>query len=135
MSVEKKPTYKIVTSRKQVGRPRPLRKKLVILDDVKSPEGDTLAFYCFELTALDFAEWRESEDNGNADLRFLAETLRDADNNKIYQSFEEIKADLGPHGRSSLNALVVASNEMNFSDPVDAEKNSEKTESDSSPSN
>jgi len=126
--------FEIVTNFKQLAPARKLRRKEVILREVKTSSGKASKWFCYELTALAFAEWREAPEQDNADLRFLAATLGDQNGNRLFPTFEAIKAALGQFGRSSLNPLVAASNEMNFTDPSDAEKNSETTPSDSSPS-
>lgn len=123
-----------ITNAKQVGPPKKPRRKDVILKDVQSG-GKATKWWCYELDALEFAEWREALEQDNADLRFLQRTLRDPSSHQpVFQDFDSIRRTLGKHGRSKLNPLVVASNEMNFSDPTDAEKNSEETQSDGSPS-
>lgn len=134
--------FELITNFKQLAPPPPLRKEKVVLADVKTVRGKPAGFFCWELSALDYSEFQETTRvyvNGsldsislkNEDMKYLAYTVRDANNNRIWNTVEEAIAQLGQFGRSVTNQLVAASNRVNSSNYTSAEGNSEKTQTDS----
>ena len=125
--------YEIITNVKQIAKARPLRKKLVVLKGIQTVKGKNAAMFCCQLPTMVFLDWRDSDDP-DRELRFLALTLQDGKGNQLFADVAAVKQYFEDHGWASVAPLAVASNEMNFADPEEAEKNSEAAKSDSSPS-
>lgn len=134
MSNDTDTDYEIVTNVRQLAPARPLRKQLVILKGVQTAKGKTAAMFACQLSTLDFLDWRDS-DEPDRELRFLALTLTDGKGNRLFDDVASVKRYFGEHGWASVSPLTIASNEVNWADPEDAEKNSGPAKSDSSPSN
>lgn len=118
----------------QVGQAPKLKNRLVITPGILDRNGEPCEFLVWQITQGDLAEFREG-DQDNSDIRFLAKTIRDEHNNPIWPSVEKAIVQLSPFPSSSLQPLIRASNELLFSAATaDAEKNSEETKSESSPS-
>lgn len=97
-------------------------------------KGGKPAEWCVaEVYQSEFADWQES-DLGNSDVRWLQKTLQDGNGNCVFPTVEKALAFFGGRTRSALLPLVIAANELNFSTVKDAEKNSETTTSEDSPS-
>jgi hypothetical protein len=136
--------FELITSIRQLAEPPPLRTKTVTLPDWKTQKGKSARFLVWELTALGFADYLESGrtytaniaryDAKDEDIRLVAHTVRDQHGNRIWNTTDSAKTQLGPLGKSSLNLLLNAANEVNSAKPSSAEGNSEPTTSDSSPS-
>jgi len=125
--------YEIVTNVKQLAPARPLRKKLVILKGIKTARGKAAAMFACQLNTIDFLDWRDSNEP-DRELRFLALTLQDGKNNRLFPDVAAVKKYFGDHGWAAVAPLTVEANEVNWADEEDAEKNSEAAKSDSSPS-
>ena len=123
----------LVTSARQLDPPSPMRNKPVTTPGIKKG-GVPAEWLCWQVTALDMDEWREAPDQAHSDLRWLSITVRDDNNNRIWPTAEKCVDQLGAYGRSALVPLLEAANELNFSNIEDAEKNSEETSTESSPS-
>ena len=123
----------LVTSYRQLDPPSPMRNKEVTTPGIKKG-GVPAEWLCWQVTALELDEWREPVDPAHSDLRFLSLTVRDNNNNRIWPTAEKCVDQLGAYGRSALIPLLEASNELNWTNLEDAEKNSEETTEDSSPS-
>jgi hypothetical protein len=104
---------------------------------VSTPEitkGGEPAEWCVaQVYQAEFADWQES-DQGNSDVRWLAKTLQDGNGNCVFPTVEKALSFFEGRTRSAIMPLVIASNELNFSTVKDAEKNSEPTTSEDSPS-
>lgn len=133
MSDDTDTDYEIITNIKQMAPPRPLRKKLVVLKGIKTVKGKNAAMFCCQLNTMDLLDWRDS-DEPDRELRFLALTLQDGKNNRLFQDVDAVKKYFGEHGWASVSPLSDAAGEVNWLVVEDAEKNSEGTKSDSSPS-
>ena len=123
----------LVTSFRQLDPPSPMRNKEVTTPGIRKG-GQPAEWLCWQVTALELDEWREPADPAHSDLRFLSLTVRDNNNNRIWPTAEKCIDQLGAYGRSALIPLLEASNELNWTNLEDAEKNSEETTGDSSPS-
>ena len=123
----------LVTSYRQLDPPKPPRNKPVTTPGI-TKGGNPAEWLCWQVSALDLDEWQENRHLAHSDLRFLSVTVRDDNNNRIWPTPEKCIDQLGVYSRSALIPLLEAANELNFSDPEDAEKNSEEAKSDSSPS-
>ena len=137
--------YELVTSSRQLAAPPPLRKKEVVVPDWKTQSGKAAKFLVWELIAADHADFIDSGrtyKNGAVErydvkdegFRFLAATVRDQHGNRLWSTNVAAQEQLGKLGRSSLQLLLDAANEVNSERPESAEGNSEGTRSDSSPS-
>lgn len=136
--------FEFISSARQLGPPPKLRTKLVDVPDWVTPKGKGARFLVSEVTQGDYVDYVESgrtyEGNvarysaADDDVRLLAFTVRDKNGNRIWPTIEAAKAQLNPVGKSCLNLLLNAANEINTPKPASAEKNFEKITSDSSPS-
>jgi len=135
--------YELVTNARQLAPPPALRKEPVIVADWKTVSGKAARFLVWELTAADYAEFLESGrvykdgvlkryDVKDEDIRLLAFTVRDQHGNRLWNTVEAAKSQLGALGKASLNLLLNAANEVNSAKPGSAEGNSDETPSDSS---
>lgn len=98
-------------------------------------KGGKPAEWCVaEVYQGEFADWQES-DQGNSDVRWLQKVLQDGNGNCIFPTVDKALAFFEGRTRSAILPLVIAANELNFSSVKDAEKNSETTTSEDSPSN
>lgn len=114
--------------------PAPKRKTREVITPEITKGGEPAEWIVSQVFQGEFAEWQESAD-GNSDVRWLQKTLEDGDGNKIFPTVEKALAFFEGRTRSAILPLVIAANELNFSSVADAEKNSEKTTSEDSPSN
>jgi hypothetical protein len=132
--------FELITSSHMLASAPPLRKEGVTLKEWPTTSGKAARFLQWELTAAEYAEFLESGrvyrdgvlkryDTKDEDFRFLSYTTRDQHNNRIWQSLEAAKLQLGAIGKSSVNALMAAANRVNGA--RGAEGNSETTPSDS----
>ena len=123
----------LVTSFRQLDPPSPMRNKEVTTPGIKKG-GVPAEWLVWQVTSLDVDEWQEATERSHSDLRWLSVTVRDDNNNRIWPTPEKCIDQLGAYSRLAWYPLLEAANELNFSDIEDAEKNSEETKSDSSPS-
>jgi hypothetical protein len=134
--------FELVTSARQLAPPPPLRKEKVTLTEWKTTSGKPARFLLWELTAAQFAEFMESGriykdgvfkryDTKDEDLRFLAFTIRDHNGNRLWNTVDAAKGQLGHLGKASLNLLLNAANAANSPKEAAEEGNSEETPSDS----
>lgn len=123
----------LVTSARQLDPPSPMRNKEVTTPGIKKG-GEPAKWLCWQVSSLEWDEWQESRHLEHSDLRFLAVVVRDDNNNRIWPTAEKCIDQLGAYSRMALVPLLEAANELNYSNIEDAEKNSEETKADSSPS-
>jgi hypothetical protein len=134
--------FELVTSVRQLAAPPPLRHEAVTLDEWKTANGRAARFMLWELTALDYADFYEEGriyrdgvitgyDAKAEDIRFLAYTIRDQHNNRLWTKVADARAQLGNLGKASLNVLLNAANRCNAPKESSAEGNSSETQSDS----
>ena len=123
----------IVTSYRQLDPPKPPRNKQVTTPGI-TRGGSPAEWLCWQVSSLDLDEWQENRHLPHSDHRFLSIAVRDDNNNRIWPTPEKCIDQLGAYSRMALVPLLEAANELNFSSIEDAEKNSEDTKSDSSPS-
>lgn len=129
----------VLTSASQLPKAPKLRRKLVSLPELPDDKGEPTDVWVSELTAALYEAWRESgrvyvngelssvtlKDN---DARFLAFTVRDPQNNRIWATPEDAVAQLNEYGRGIIAKLVMESNKVNEVNAKDAEKNSDETQ-------
>lgn len=131
--------FELITSSRMLALAPALRKEPVDIKDWPTTSGKGSRFLLWELTASDYADFLESGrvyrdgvlkryDTKDEDFRFLAYTIRDPGNNRIWPTLESAKLQLGAIGKSSINLLMAAANRVNSA--RDAEGNSETTLSD-----
>lgn len=134
--------FELVTNARQLAAAPPLRQEKVTVTDWKTTSGKAARFLVWELTAVDYADFVESGrvykdgvlkryDNKDEDVRFLAYTVRDQNNNRLWPTVDAAKAQLGQLGKASLNLLIAASNRVNSARSSSAEGNSDATPTDS----
>jgi hypothetical protein len=132
--------FELVTSARQLAAPPPLRKEKVTLEEWKTTSGKPARFLLWELTAAQWAEFMESGrvykdgvfkryDTKDEDLRFLAYTVRDQNGNRIWNTVDAAKGQLGHLGKASLNVLLNAANTVNSAKEAAEEGNSEEIQS------
>lgn len=132
--------FELITSARMLADPPPLRKQTVTMKDWKTQNGKAARFLVWELAASEFSEFVESGwtykdrarshyDNRDEDFRFLAFTVRDPHGNRLWSKTEDAKAQLRNLGRSDLQLLLAAANEVNGSKDVATEGNSDETAS------
>lgn len=144
--------YEVVGSAAQAGKPPELRSELVILPEWLNPRGKANAFWQWELSHGDHAEFERSDKvydeagrvirftSVSYAVRFLAYTTRDGDGNRIWPTIDQAEKALAGVGNSIINKMVGVANEMNYGDPKakdaaeaaeSAEGKSEETSTDS----
>jgi len=123
----------LVTSARQLDPPKAWKNKPVTTPGI-TKGGAPAEWLCWQVSSLDLDEWQENRHLSHSDLRFLSVIVRDDNNNRIWPTAEKCIDQLGAYSRMALLPLLEAANELNFSDIEDAEKNSEETKSESSPS-
>lgn len=114
--------------------PAPKPKTRMVVTPEITKGGEPAEWCVAQVYQAEFADWQES-DLGNSDVRWLAKTLQDGNGNCVFPTVEKALAFFEGRTRSALLPLVFAANELNFSTVKDAEKNSEPTTSEDSPSN
>lgn len=114
--------------------PAPKLKTRIVVTPEITKGGEPAEWCVAQVYNSDFVEWQES-DQGNSDVRWLQKTLQDGNGNCIFPTTEKALAFFDGRTRSAILPLVIAANELNFSSVQDAEKNSEPTTSEDSPSN
>lgn len=130
--------FELVTSARMLADPPPLRNKVVEVKSWKTRNGKSARFMVWEMAASEFSEFVESGwtykdrvrtfyDNADEDFRFLAYTVRDPKGNRIWNKTEDAKAQLRGLGRSDLQLLITAANDVNGSRDVATEGNSGET--------
>jgi hypothetical protein len=136
--------FELITNPNQLGSAPPMRNMPVQLPDWKTQSGKAARFLVWELSAADYIEYIESGriykdgavkryDLRDEDIRLVAHTVRDQHGNRIWKSTEAAKAQLGPLGKSSIDLLLKAANDINSVRNEDTEGNSDGTPKDSSP--
>lgn len=136
--------FELVTSAKQLSAAPPLRSETVTLKDWKTQSGKAARFKVWELTAATYADFLESGrvykdgtlkryDVKDEDIRLLAYTVGDQHGNRLWNTVEAAKAQLGPLGKANLDVLLKAANGVNSVQQADTEGNSDGTLKDSSP--
>lgn len=130
--------FELITSANMLADPPPLRNKIVEVKSWKTRNGKSARFMVWEMAASEFSEFVESGwtykdrvrtfyDNSDEDFRFLAYTVRDPKGNRLWSRVEDAKAKLRSLGRSDMELLIRASNEVNGTKDVATEGNSEAT--------
>jgi hypothetical protein len=114
--------------------PAPKPKTRIVSTPEITKGGDAAEWCVAQVYQGEFADWQES-DQGNSDVRWLQKTLQDGNGNPVFPTIEKALAFFEGRTRSALLPLVIAANELNFASVKDAEKNSETTTSEDSPSN
>jgi hypothetical protein len=132
--------YDFVTTAREFGTPPELPWENVKLPEIKKKVRISA------LSAADFSDLQDANrvynragehvgwDYSNEDIKLLAFALRDGSGNRLFQTVESAVATLEHWPLSSIKRMVTAANKVTNSDPVSAEKNSEETPSDDSPS-
>jgi hypothetical protein len=124
----------LITNYLQADPAPKLKSKIVATPEI-TKGGEPAEWVVAQVYNSDFVEWQESTD-GNSDVRWLQKTLQDGNGNQVFPTVEKALAFFEGRTRSAILPLVIAANEINFSSGVeDAEKNSEPTTTDDSPSN
>lgn len=134
--------FELVTNARMLGNPPPLRKEAVTVPDWPTQSGKAARFLAWEMTANEFGEYQDAGwvyKNGvrtrfndkDTDIRFLSYTLRDQHGHRLWGKLADAQAQLGKLGKSSLGALVAASNRVNSPKDEGTEGNSEEIQSDS----
>lgn len=132
--------FELITSARMLADPPPLRNKTVTVQSWKTRSGKAARFMVWEMSASEFSEFVESGwtykdrvrtfyDNADEDFRLLAYTVRDPQGNRLWNKVEDAKVQLRGVGRSDLQLLLNAANEVNGSRDVSSEGNSGETES------
>ena len=136
--------FELITNTKQLGAAPKMRHTMVSVPEWKTQSGKAARFMVWELSAADYIEYIDSGrvykdgtikryDLRDEDIRLVAHTVRDQHGNRIWTSTEAAKQQLGPLGKSSIDRLLKAANEINSVRSEDTEGNSDGTPSDSSP--
>lgn len=130
--------YELVLNVGQLGPPPELRREMVVLSSWKTASGKAAAFWAYELSAADYGAFVETGrvykdgvfkryDSASEDVRFLAFTLCDASGNRLWNTVEAAKVQLGRLGKGELNLLLAAANRVNTAREAATEGNSEET--------
>jgi hypothetical protein len=137
--------FELITSPRQLGPPPALRKKVVTLKDWPTTSGKPARVTLSELTASDYdalirAGWLFNPDGSrkrylaeDQDIRLVAWSAVDPHGNRLWPTVEAAQVQLRPLGRSTLDLLLNAANEVNTVKAEDAEGNSGGTTNDSLP--
>jgi hypothetical protein len=134
--------YELITTASGFGSAPKLR-----TEEVKLPEIRKRVFVS-QLTSKDFSDLQDTNrvysksgehvgwDYSNEDIKLLTFTLRDREvgGNRIFQTVAATVSALEEWPLQIIRRLVDASNRVSAADPVSAEKNSEETSKNSSPS-
>lgn len=133
------PEFELVTSARQLTSAPPLRTETVTIDEWRTASGKAARFMLWELTAADYADFLESGriydgdgqfkryDQKGEDIRYLAWTARDPNNNRLWPKIADAAAVLGTLGKATLNVLLNAANRCNAPKDAATAKNSEET--------
>lgn len=136
------PEFELVTSARMLAGAPPLRKEAVTVPEWMTTSGKVARLMVWELTALDYGDFIEegrtykdgtivAYDTRREDLRFLAWCVRDQHGNRLWPKSEDAFPVLGQLGRTTLNVLMQAANQVNRSKAASNGGNSEETQTDS----
>lgn len=134
--------FELISSPRQLAKAPDLHKEKVFLttDEWPTTNGKGSIFLAWELSGSGYSEFLDSGwvykegirhhyDPIDEDIRWLAHTLRDAGGNRLWQTTEAAKNELGQVGRATQLKLIAAVNRMNSGNSTArAEGNSEKTQ-------
>lgn len=136
--------FEWVTNPSQFAPPPPLRRKRIEHPAIRHTNGKMARFYVCELSQYEYGQYQQELwvlnpdgtrrfQNDHSDLRLLPWCCRDANNNRLWPTTDAGIHQLGRYGKSVIDALVAAVNEVH-GDEAPKDEDSATTPTGSSPS-